>query len=695
MSAPQSNEQFLAEIFGPSPDGPRPWVCGFPGHPRDGNWSGAPWSPGIGQSDAAGLNWYFTLATYEPDPNGVTTRAAAHCNAIYGVLLDDLGSKAPSPESLSLPPSVVIETSTGNFQALYLFDRPATDLARVQALQNSLVSAGLCDPGAKSPATRYARLPFGVNGKHAPAHECRLAEWSAPWLRYSVDAITTGLGLEWAPSATKAGDRAPSPVWAHLSDAEQARVVVELRDALACIPADDRSVWVKVGMNLKGSLPEELASELWSEWSRTSPKFTDEGLLEFETFAPTQCDHRAVFSMAHQRGWQNPRSAAPLDLSTVGFGVGVVLPPGASRGPIATAEPAREATFKRVAIADLAHREIPPHVFWWSGYIPAGEVTLLAAHGGKGKSTIALMLAVCIAAGIPLFGVPVCKGRVLFFSAEDPAPTLARRLKNILRRLGVDPREVDKTLTVLDATDGDPTLYAETRATGGRLTKTFDALRHEVEAGAFDVVLVDNSSDTYGGDEINRAQVREFVRSLARLIRPRNGAVVLLAHVDKGTSRRGAKPDDDEGYSGSTAWNNSVRSRLFLVESSPGLLELRQQKCNLGPKQPKITLTWQGTLPAVIQAPDATDEDLTASLLRCVGDATNAGRRLSPAPNSPYYAVKVLELVPGYPKGLDRTKARALLDAAEREGRLVLMEKLDGARNSVKSWVLPKLADAA
>ena len=74
-----------------------------------------------------------------------------------------------------------------------------------------------------------------------------------------------------------------------------------------------------------------------------------------------------------------------------------------------------------------------------------------------------------------------------------------------------------------------------------------------MQRGGVGLVVVDNASDAYGGDEIQRRQVRAFMRSLAKVVRPTNGAVLLLAHVDKTTSRS-KKADGGEGYSGSTAW---------------------------------------------------------------------------------------------------------------------------------------------
>ncbi|MCK6385688.1 MAG: AAA family ATPase, partial [Rhodocyclaceae bacterium] len=55
----------------------------------------------------------------------------------------------------------------------------------------------------------------------------------------------------------------------------------------------------------------------------------------------------------------------------------------------------------------LAEREPEPPKFIVPDWLPCGYATLLAGHGGVGKSGIALTLAVCIAAGVPFFGLHV------------------------------------------------------------------------------------------------------------------------------------------------------------------------------------------------------------------------------------------------------------------------------------------------
>jgi hypothetical protein len=210
-----TNAEFLAGVFVGLQDDERPMVLAVPGAiDSTTKWPvGNPWSPG---DPAPGLavtvdkhvNRYFSLSTYAPKDGQYRRRKDQFARA-FGVMLDDIGTKAAPLQRLeALPASYVIETSPGNHQAGYLFDVPCADLARVEALQEALVEAGLCDPGAKGPSARVGRLPVGINGKYKPMHMCRLIAWH-PERRYSIEQIVTGLEL--APKQPAGQRKAKAP----------------------------------------------------------------------------------------------------------------------------------------------------------------------------------------------------------------------------------------------------------------------------------------------------------------------------------------------------------------------------------------------------------------------------------------------------------------------------------------------------
>jgi hypothetical protein len=87
-------------------------------------------------------------------------------------------------------------------------------------------------------------------------------------------------------------------------------------------------------------------------------------------------------------------------------------------------------------------------------------------------------------------------------------------------------------------------------------------LREQIGDYRAEVVMLDNIARLYAGNENDRHQVTSFIAMLTAAARPTNAAVLLLGHPGKAA---GAE------YSGSTAWEGSVRSRLYLGRTLPDI----------------------------------------------------------------------------------------------------------------------------
>lgn len=228
--------------------------------------------------------------------------------------------------------------------------------------------------------------------------------------------------------------------------------------------------------------------------------------------------------------------------------------------------------------------------------LPCGYATLSAGHGGAGKSTIELTRAVCIAAGVPFFGLPVERRRVLYLSCEDRESVLHWRLSRICAYLGVDLAELAGWLHVVDLVGRDAVLWERDPRTGYTLTSAFDRLADLVREYQAEVLFIDGTADTFGGNENARGEVKRYVNATVSLIAPERGAVVLIAHIAKATA---ANATTTEGYSGSTSWHNSARARWYLYPETAqgegertGDLILELQKSNLGRADQQIRFRW-------------------------------------------------------------------------------------------------------
>ena len=152
----------------------------------------------------------------------------------------------------------------------------------------------------------------------------------------------------------------------------------------------------------------------------------------------------------------------------------------------------------------------------------------------------------------------------------------------------------------------------------------FEQVRLEIEDRRPDLVILDTQSDLFGGDEIKRLHARQFIGLLKGLALKFNLTVLLLSHPSLSGMASGA------GTSGSTAWNNSVRSRIYLErpptngdddeETDDRILTTK--KANRGRVGGKIALRWRdgvfvlniGTSPDKLEA-DAGDERTFLAIL--------------------------------------------------------------------------------
>ena len=195
-----SNSDFIKGIFGDITGSERPIVVSFAGNPGTigkGAWLGKSWiDDKIPLPDNS--NNYTSFATFDADDEGKYRRQKKQCSALHAIMLDDIGVKVPE-NRITLEPSWKIETSSYNFQIGFILDEPITDPAIADNLLNSIIKAGLCDPGSNGACARIGRLPIAINGKHKNSDgnhwQCQLKAWN-PESRFSVQEIVDGLQIE-------------------------------------------------------------------------------------------------------------------------------------------------------------------------------------------------------------------------------------------------------------------------------------------------------------------------------------------------------------------------------------------------------------------------------------------------------------------------------------------------------------------
>lgn len=230
-----------------------------------------------------------------------------------------------------------------------------------------------------------------------------------------------------------------------------------------------------------------------------------------------------------------------------------------------------------------------------SELLPARNVILLGGDGGTGKSLLALQLALACTTGTDWLGLEVMQGPVVYFSAEDDQDEIDRRLDAICAAEDIH-LDVAFELHILPLAGEDAALVTEShRAMRLQKTPLFRDLAATVEALTPMLLILDNLADVYSGNENNRSLVKAFVSMLRGLCLMYDCTVLMLGHPSLSGIQSGS------GMSGSTAWSNSVRSRIYLKRPDGADLAadddnariLEVMKANYGPVGQRLELKWK------------------------------------------------------------------------------------------------------
>ena len=420
---------------------------------------------------------------------------------------------------------------------------------------------------------------------------------------------------------------------------------------LEALPNDlDYDAWLSVGLALHHETQGE-GFEIFDAWSQLSPKYSSRqyGLERWNSFGKSSDGNtvtaRSLVRLANQHGADVAISAmAPAD------DFEVITPEAAATASAAINKAKRNPKALDWTALPENPTELP---FIIPGWMPDGVVTLFAAHGGTGKSFLSLYIGLCLALGRHPFdrSRSIDRVKVVLYSAEDSMLVMQSRIARYLRILGAEPTELAGWLHILDATECDNVLFTGDEKVNGRTTWRFDWLAREITAFDGQVLIFDNASDAIDANENDRAKVRQFMSALKRLA----SAVLLLAHVDAVSSM--ADLADAKGYSGSTAWHNSARSRWFMarVKDSEDVV-LTLPKVNYAKAGGEVVIRWSDPHKVfdvvTMRQGRAKAADHRDALLRLLRDAVDGGAVVSPASNTATSVLNTIKDMPGCPHGL-------------------------------------------
>lgn len=166
------------------------------------------------------------------------------------------------------------------------------------------------------------------------------------------------------------------------------------------------------------------------------------------------------------------------------------------------------------------------------------------------KSFVSAQLAVCVAAGMPMFGEHTTqKGRVLMFNAEDRPSMTRNRVHQMCRSMDIDITALD--LHLVDV----PMLRLDDVEQREKLDRTVARLKPAL-------VILDPLRDLHGLDENDAQVVSELLAPLRIMQRVHKCAVMIVHHMAKATelARRAG-----QRLRGSSALHGWIDSALYLT----------------------------------------------------------------------------------------------------------------------------------
>ena len=354
----------------------------------------------------------------------------------------------------------------------------------------------------------------------------------------------------------------------------------------------------------------------------------------------------------------------------------------------------RPAPLRIVDASSFQGKAIPERDWLIPQMLLRRSVTLLNGDGGVGKSLLLMMLQVAAALGEPWLGLAMPEDGMTSFAlyCEDDEDEVQRRLADVLKFYNASFSDLHGRVLFMSRVGeiNEMMRFGFKNDTGVR-TALFNQVEETIRMRGVQLTLLDTVADIFMGNENIRPQVRGFITAIRRLALINNGGVIITAHP----SRAGMA--DGSGLSGSTGWNGSVRSRIYLtkpkvkdadIDGEEGQTNeriLKTMKSNYGASGDVIRLKWDKgvflrTDPTSGSMLDRLDDD--RKVLEAARWLISRGETLSPSPASrTSLAAKVIR-VPSC-KDMPFRDALAAQERMISNGRMVTVELGPASKRTV------------
>jgi len=211
---------------------------------------------------------------------------------------------------------------------------------------------------------------------------------------------------------------------------------------------------------------------------------------------------------------------------------------------------------------------LPPRAYLYGTYLQRGQVTLLSAAGGVGKSAWALSVGIDLACGIDHLDAGEFKPRkTLIYDGEDDTTEMLRRAGAYYthHNFTAEMREnVEKNLTVLSGVES-PLRFAEYR--DGRVLiveRSLKALDALITEHGIEVVMLNPLIGLHSIPENDNAAMNVLVTELKKMAATKQVGVLVAHHDKKNIGARGIEDVGQDDTRGAGTITTPMRVMLTL-----------------------------------------------------------------------------------------------------------------------------------
>ena len=195
------------------------------------------------------------------------------------------------------------------------------------------------------------------------------------------------------------------------------------------------------------------------------------------------------------------------------------------------------------------------------GVLRVGHKMLLAGPSKAGKSFMLMLLAICMAEGLPWLGHKCRMGRVLYVNLELDHASCIRRFIDLYKALNLKPAHKENIM------------IWDLRGRAVPMNRLAPFLIRRFKPAKLEAVILDPIYKVITGDENDATEMAEFCSYFDRVCLELEAAMVYCHHHSKGAGAKYSKSADRSSGSGVFARDPDAILDLLELKVEPGMID--------------------------------------------------------------------------------------------------------------------------